>query len=361
MRDAPCWKDGRRSMGSRRNEPPGIQTHLALLSGFMIASTAVCATPTGCVVCHPAETKLHERSRMAHAMLPVLDSAFGKNLPSQAVRERDGGYGVSYRLSPFGSILVTASRGTDRAEGQIEWVMGAGAQGQTPLVETAEGTLESHVSYFPQLGRFGITIGQAGGASPNAGAALGLKQGPAALRACVGCHATGITPDFRPVTPGIQCERCHSGAAAHAQNKGPVANPGKMSALDQVRFCGACHRDKPAVDDTQLENVRFQPLRLMKSKCFTSGQLACTTCHAAHQDARRNDAAFYNSKCLVCHSERTGRRFHLDARGKGDCISCHMPYVELHPALHFTDHYIRVVKAGDYPASMMRVRAGGSS
>jgi hypothetical protein len=298
---------------------------------------------------------------MAHAMSPALDSTFGKNLPAQPLHEPGGGYGVSYHISPFGSILVTAARGTDRADGQIEWVMGAGAQGETPLVETAASTLESHVSYFPQLSRFGITIGQAGEPSRSAEAALGVKQAPAALRACLGCHATGVTADLRPVTPGVQCERCHPGAAQHSVGKGQVSNPGKMRALEQVRFCGTCHRDKPAVDDMQLENVRFQPLRLMKSKCFTSGHLECTACHAAHQDARRKDAAFYNAKCLACHRATAGRRFHIDARQKGDCIACHMPYVELHPALHFTDHDIRIVKAGDYPVSMLRVRAAGGS
>ena len=250
---------------------------------------------------------------------------------------------------------MTAAQGIDQASGQIEWVMGAGAQGQTPLVDTASGTLESHVSYFPQLNRFGITIGQAVQPS-NAEGALGVKQGPKTLRACIGCHATGITSDFQPVIPGIQCERCHSGAAEHAVGKGHVTNPGKMTALEQVRFCGECHRDEPQVDDTQLENVRFQPLRLMKSKCFTSGRLQCTTCHAAHQDARRNDAEYYNNRCRACHDAAAGQRAHVDARQKGDCISCHMPYVELHLALHFTDHDIRIVKAGDYPVAMMRVR-----
>ncbi len=347
MEDAE-WADAM----SRNAGPP----QSAWLAGVAMATVLVGTAKSDCAGCHPAETKLHERSRMAHAMLPVLDSTFGKNLPDQPLREPDGGYEVSYRISPFGSILVTAARGTDRAEGKIEWVMGAGAQGETPLVETAYGTLESHVSYFPQLGRFGITIGQAGGVSPNAEAALGVKQSPKALRGCVGCHATEVTADSRPVVPGVQCERCHSGAGAHARDKGPVTNPGKMTALEQVRFCGACHRDKPAVDDTQLENVRFQPLRLMKSRCFSSGKLECTTCHAAHQDARRNDAAFYNARCLACHGEKSGQQVHVDARQKGDCIACHMPYVELHPALHFTDHDIRVVKAGDYPASMMRLR-----
>jgi hypothetical protein len=33
-----------------------------------------------------------------------------------------------------------------------------------------------------------------------------------------------------------------------------------------------------------------------------------------------------------------------------------MPDVQLHPALRFTDHYIRVVKAGDLPAGMIAHR-----
>jgi Cytochrome c554 and c-prime len=322
------------------NRTAGPPLYPAWFASALIAIVFAGAAFPDCARCHPAETKLHERSRMAHAMAPALDSAFGKNLPAQPVREPGGGYGISYRISPFGSILVTAMRGADRADGRIEWVMGAGAQGETPLVETAAGTLESRVSYFPRLDRFGITIGQAGAPSPTAEAALGVKQGPKTLRACLGCHATGVTSDLKPVIPGVQCERCHPGATEHAVGKGQVTNPGKMNALDQVRFCGVCHRDKPAVDDAQLENVRFQPLRLMKSRCFTSGQLKCTTCHAAHQDARRKDAAFYSSRCRVCHGA-PGQRLHADDRQKGDCISCHMPYVELHPALHFTDHYIR--------------------
>jgi hypothetical protein len=235
--------------------------------------------------------------------------------------------------------------------------MGAGAQGQTPLVVTGDSAFESRVSYFPALQRFGITIGQQPNASPNALAALGVKQSPKALRSCVSCHATGITQNLEPVLPGVQCERCHAGAKAHAEHKGDVINPGKMTAGDQVQFCAACHRDKPPVDDTQLENIRFQPLRLKKSRCFSSGKLACTTCHVAHQDARRNEPAFYNGKCLICHGE-TGARYHADVRQKGNCIGCHMPYVELHPALHFTDHDIRIVNSADMSAAVRKIRPG---
>lgn len=328
-----------------------------VLPALASLAAAVGAPPAPeCAGCHPAEAKLHASSRMARAMVPASGSAFAQDLPDQPLHESSDGYSFLYRRTNEG-IAITVLRGGSRGDGLIEWVLGAGAQGQTPLVRTGDEVLESRVSYFPQLHQYGITVGQDAGASPSAQKALGVKLNAPTLQSCIGCHATAMTRDLRPVTPGVQCQRCHAGADEHAQGRGKPFNPGKLDAAAQVRFCGNCHRVKPPVDDAQLENLRFQPLRLMKSRCFTSGKLACTTCHAAHQDARREDAAYYNNKCHACHDERG---FHTDQRQTGDCIGCHMPYVELHPALHFTDHFIRVVKTNDVPASILRRRPTGS-
>ncbi|MGI9071745.1 MAG: hypothetical protein ACR2JB_10630 [Bryobacteraceae bacterium] len=328
----------------------------ALLIAFCPGVNGTAPTPD-CAACHPAESKLHATTRMAHAMLPALDSEFAKDLPDRPVRESGDGYMFTYRRVEKG-IGVTTTRASDKAEGLIEWVLGAGAQGQTPLVRTSDAMLESRVSYFPQLHTYGITIGHDAGASANAHLALGRKQTSHDLQSCIGCHATAITRDLQPVIPGIQCERCHLGADEHAKDAGKhPLNPGRLEALAQVRFCGNCHRVKAPISDTELENVRFQPLRLMKSRCFGSGKLACTTCHVAHQDARRDDPDFYDQKCHACHD---GRAFHADQRQKGDCIGCHMPYVQLHPALKFTDHFIRIVKVGDLPPSTIRQRTAGS-
>lgn len=306
----------------------------------LLAGLPAFSETSPCAGCHPAETQLHQKTRMAHAMTKGLDSAFARHLSSAPLRESAAGFQLFYQPVAAG-LQVTARRGDQTASGVIEWVLGAGSQGQTPLVRAGDSVFESRVSYFPQLDRYGITIGQPAGNSASAEAALGLKQSHKDARSCLDCHATGVSQNLEPVVPGVQCERCHAGAEQHALTRAPVGNPGKMSALDQVTLCGGCHRLTPPVDDRQVENVRFQPLRLMKSRCFASGKLACTTCHAAHLDAKRNDAAFYNEKCNTCHSSpATGR--HSDQRQSGDCISCHMPVVQLHPALKFTDHYIRI-------------------
>ncbi len=303
-----------------------------------------------CESCHPLESKAHAQTRMASAMLPALQSAFAQNIEKLALHEAGGGYQFVYKKNAS-NLIVISFRGSDAAEGTIDWVLGSGAQGQTPIVRSGSTFLESRVSFFPKLERYGITVGQNAAPSGNAILSLGRPKTPSELSQCLGCHSTVLDSSFTKIVPGVQCEKCHPGAASHAAGKGMPFNPGKLTAGEQVRFCGNCHRVSPPVDDTQLENIRFQPLRLMKSRCFGSGKLACTTCHPAHQDARRNAAAFYNAKCLACHlsSTHAGSTPHVNASAHADCIGCHMPQVQLHPALRFTDHFIRVVRSTDYP------------
>lgn len=329
----------------RRRTAAVLLLAAAIRNGLMYAD---------CAGCHPAETKLHSATKMANAMTRASESSFAANIPDHPLRESADGYLFAYTRAGD-KLRVTAFRNAERADGVIDWVLGAGAQGQTPLVETGTGMRESRVSYFPQLRQYGITIGQAGGRSLSADAALGRRL-DSDRETCVGCHAT-TGPNEKSFVPGIQCETCHPGAEQHARGQGRAFNPGKISATQQVAFCGSCHRTKAPIDDEQLENVRFQPLRLMKSRCFLSGKLACTTCHPAHQDARRRAAVFYNQRCVACHESPAP---HTDERARGDCIGCHMPYIELHPALRFTDHFIRIVRAGDVPKSLVRQREAGS-
>lgn len=308
------------------------------LSSFGVAAWS--APPPDCATCHPAEAQAHAGTRHAIAMVPASGSAFVEHLPVDLpLHESAGGYSFVYRRAP-GGVRVIAMKGNLRAEGMVEWVIGAGEQGQTPLVRTGTGVLESRVSYFTRLQQYGVTIGQEPGASTNPQAALGLHQNQTSLKSCLSCHATVITRDLDPVLPGIQCVRSHPGANEHASDpRERPFDPGKLNVGAQVRFCGNCHRVVSPGQETDPDNVRFQPLRLMKSRCFESGNIGCLTCHAAHQDVRRNDPGYYNGKCLSCHTTNPA---HVDARQKGNCIECHMPRAQLHPALVFTDHYIRI-------------------
>jgi hypothetical protein len=81
-------------------------------------------------------------------------------------------------------------------------------------------------------------------------------------------------------------------------------------------------------------------------------RLSCVACHDPH-DNLEHEVTFYDSKCLACHLS-SPKEIKTEARmaaacpvSTRQCVTCHMPKVEL-PDMHanFTDHWIRVVKPG---------------
>ncbi len=289
------------------------------------------AADNQCASCHPTETERHGGTRHARALQRPDSTAFVRALPDGPIGEARNGFLLSYR--PQGSAIeVSAARGKDQASARIEWIFGAAAQGQTPVAFAGGKWLEHRISYYPQRGRFDLTLGHQPGASTSAEAALGVVQPETVIRNCFSCHATLAEGELRVEQAGVGCSRCHSGAADHAAKATKVGNPGKLSAKQQVELCAECHRLTPVSgNDRDPLNIRFQPLRLVKSKCFQTGKLSCTSCHAAHQDASR-ETANYVQVCRACHEK---------PHNPGTCIECHMPRSSPAPYLIFTDHWIR--------------------
>jgi len=103
----------------------------------------------------------------------------------------------------------------------------------------------------------------------------------------------------------------------------------------------------------EINNVRFQPYRIFNSKCYSDErEISCIACHDPHEPLKE-DAAYYDKKCLACHSlktktaVKTGDGTSCPVADK-DCTSCHMPKIEIKAAhFKFTDHYIRIVKPGE--------------
>jgi hypothetical protein len=147
--------------------------------------------------------------------------------------------------------------------------------------------------------------------------------------------------------------------AAHDDFKTLPRSLIKMDAQDAANFCGQCHRTW----DTVIRNgwkgtvdVRFQPYRLENSRCFTGTdrRISCLACHNPHQPVN-HDLAFYDAKCLACHAAAKTNTASSPIKNcpvaKANCVSCHMPRVEL-PGGHalFTDHMIRIARPGEpYP------------
>jgi hypothetical protein len=186
-------------------------------------------------------------------------------------------------------------------------------------------------------------------------------------RVCFDCHASGVgkTLDVSKIIPGLECEHCHAGAQQHMADaavdnfKTVPRSLKRLNAEEVSTFCGQCHR----TFDTVMRNrwhgpafVRFQPYRIALSKCFIGDdpRISCLACHNPHQPLNHS-AAYYDSKCLACHSAAKSTSLAPMAKvcpkASANCTSCHMPKIEL-PGGHaqFTDHFIRVVNPGEgYP------------
>jgi hypothetical protein len=299
----------------------------------MALSFALCAQPP-CASCHPAQSAAHAASNHARTLRPVSQTEFARALPDRPIAEARDGFLLHY-TADGDRLLVRAARGAETASGLIAWVIGAGDQGLTPLLALNGSLLEHRISFYTKPGRFDLTLGHRPGPSSSAAAALGVPQPESTARACLGCHGRIDPAELRITEAGVGCDRCHAGASAHAASLGPVTHPGRMKAADQVRLCAECHRLTPPGNAADPLNIRFQPLRLVLSRCYQQGGAACAGCHPAHRNAVRDDPAFYRQQCAQCHQSS-------HARESSDCLPCHMPKSSPAPYLSFTDHFIRI-------------------
>jgi hypothetical protein len=320
----------------------------------VIAQHAKSKAPVTCATCHNGVATSYATAPMRHAMEPQ-----GAN-PALAAH--------TYRVqTKDGQSTYSVSDGTDTLTLPIHWIFGQ--HSQTWVLEKDGHYYESLVSYFPRANGLAITPGDQKITPHNLTEAMGRQLPIWETRTCFNCHGSGVTADEKlapaRVTPGLDCERCHVGAQQHmadAAQDNFKSLPKSLKRLDgeQVSdFCGQCHRTW----DTVMRNkwhgpafVRFQPYRLENSKCFIGNdpRISCLACHNPHQPVNHNVAS-YDAKCLACHGDAKPAPSATVAKtcpvAKSNCTSCHMPKVEL-PGGHaqFTDHYIRVVHAGEtYP------------
>jgi hypothetical protein len=259
----------------------------------------------------------------------------------------------------------------------IRWPFGI--RSQTWVLEYNGHFYESLVSYFAPVNDLDVTIGDNSIHPQTLLEAFGRELSDFETRSCFACHATravaGDRLTLEGMIPGVQCERCHTGAERHLQSisQGKADSTpqklGRLSPEEISNFCGQCHRTWERVVRDRLRgeiNVRFQPYRLANSKCYDGGdrRMSCIACHDPHRDSVRG-ASGYDSKCLACHNGAASRSPNATAKAAGNaslhtkscrvasagCANCHMPKVEL-PGGHmvFTDHQIRVVRTGEaYP------------
>lgn len=351
------------------------------MGGAAAAAVLLCVLPAGraeaaknataavtCATCHVGVATNYAHAPMRHAMEPVDDDPVLKAHPKLSVEQNGYSYSVEQKN---GQSTYSVSDGTGTLTLPIRLMFGQ--QSQTWVLEKDGHMYESLVSYFPRENGLGTTPGDSKLTPHTLTEAMGRQLSTWETLQCFNCHATGATDGAKltleKMKPGLDCERCHAGSMQHMADAAKdkfTTLPKSLKKMDSEsisNFCGQCHRTW----DTVVRNhwhgpafVRFQPYRLENSKCFSGNdpRISCLACHDPHQAANHN-MAYYDGKCLACHGEAKGATATAAAAvvakscpvAKTNCVSCHMPKVEL-PGGHasFTDHMIRIARAGDpYP------------
>jgi hypothetical protein len=325
--------------------------------------------PAECAKCHAGKAATQKNTPMARTAFPVADSdvlSGHGQLSFQAGK-------ISYQIATAaGKSVYTVTDGTQTLSAPLTWSFGDGHVGQSYLFERDGNFYESRVSYFGTLDALDFTPGRKLTEPRDLEQAMARPVTGSELVRCFACHTTASTIKDKferaRIIPGITCEACHGPGLNHViaeetgQQTGVIFNPGGLKPSDAADFCGACHGtwwDVKLENLAGLANLRAQPYRLEKSRCWgTKGdaRLACVACHDPHQPLVR-DSSSYDKNCLSCHLTATSTRPAPDHPGRAckvsprDCASCHMPnYVDSTMHRAFTDHDIRVVRPGaPYP------------
>jgi hypothetical protein len=333
-----------------------------------------------CAGCHQEKVLKQQQSAMAQAASRASETELLRS--NSKISLANPPFLTEISRSREGSTY-TVARGGVAESGRLTWSMGHGAIGQTFILESGGTLFESQLTYFPSIHALDITPGHTPSAPTDLEHAFGERQSPDKAQHCFACHTTAssVKRQFDPAhaTPGITCKACHGPGAQHVQAMqdhqdkaqmaivDPILNPGSFSPVKLVDFCGACHRapmDVATAKDYVPINIRFQPYRLSKSRCWSQpdARITCVACHDPHEPLVQ-DSAFYDAKCLACHAsgsagKSTGSRSLSAANtlpgcpvSASHCASCHMPRYKV-PQMHgsFTDHDIRIVRPGDpYP------------
>lgn len=323
--------------------------------------------PSRCAGCHDSILRSQQASRHAHTLGRPAELA-ATPPPEHAIPD-PGDSRVSHALKPDATHtpITVQAEGGPQLEALIDYLVGSGNRGKTPIVRDPYGThYEYRLSYYTGGAGWELTFHHPQQPDGDYGF-LGRRLLPDNVHGCLACHSTSARAVRDGVGPtasetGIGCERCHGPAGNHLAAvaiKFPdlaIARPKIATGPQRDALCAGCHEGAGGTDSS-ADLIRFQSPSLARSRCYTEsyGALDCISCHNPHQNAETSPA-FYESICLRCHTP-------TDAVSKGpepngsprlpqtecpvsparDCLTCHMPPVaEVFPHTSYTDHFIRI-------------------
>lgn len=349
------------------NESPSVYGQITGMQRWnprKVPAGAVFLGDQACGECHKKFFGAYGPTGMSLAMEAIAGSKVLSSNPKLTMQV--GPY--TYEIKRNGKqSTYSVTDGKDTISLPILYAFGQGKMGQTYMLERDGKFYESLVSFYSEPKTLDFTIGAPRGVPASLDAAVGRLLSANEVSSCFSCHATaavsGSKLQLDKFVHGIRCEACHGPGGQHvaaikAGETGTkfIYNPGRLSGDELTQqFCASCHRgadEFSLLKSMEINNVRFQPYRIFHSKCYSDDKnISCTACHNPHEPIKE-DVAYYDAKCLACHSLKS-KPAKQDAApscpvADKECTSCHMPKVEVKAAhFKFTDHYIRVVKPGE--------------
>lgn len=328
-----------------------------------------------CASCHKVIYANFAKTRMGRSMTVATADAVGSlHLPSSIYNPTTDRHFDVYAQQGklFVSEYQTGAQGQEvfRKTKQVEWIIGADANGLGGIVQRGAYLFEAPVSYYVSPQKWGVSPGYED-------RPIGFSR--PILAGCIFCHsgrpepADKDTGKFKPEPfrqLAIGCENCHGPGAAHVQamQSGTrtdadlhIVNPDRLSAGLENDICMSCHEagdvrvsrpgksyldfrpgeplDKTVAilmvpiqrGDLDSEDHLEQTFEMRMSKCYraTAGQLRCATCHDPHVEPTASEAAtYFNAKCMNCHADRMctlAAAERAKTKPANNCIECHMP------------------------------------
>ena len=342
---------------------PGVAwTILGLLAIASVAAGQEYAGSRACAECHRQIYDSYRATAMARTS-GIVES--GSVSPGEV---RHGASGATYRIQS--GEIMRYSVGPIQGARKMAYFIGSSAAARSFLWREDDAMFELPVTWYAK-GGWAMSPGYESGQT--------LQLARPIEPECLLCHVSRVKTrvgsinryDWPPASePGIGCERCHGGGAAHIAHggRGYIVNPAKLTQPHRDHVCAQCHltgvervalagRDlssfQPGADLNDYVTVflwsgaganavhvasHFERLAASKCRNQTGGTLSCGNCHDSHAaPARAQRAAYFRGKCMVCHESNA------HAREKGECRSCHMPAVPASDAkgTAFTDHLIQ--------------------
>jgi tetratricopeptide (TPR) repeat protein len=338
---------------------------------IVFAAAALASAAQRCATCHAAAHR--EWAQSPHAKM--LQAATEQTVEGDFTRGDVTLHGATFSLQRrAGAFFISNSR--------VDYVLGSGRI-QEYLSKLPDGRIVLLAAVWDNIRKTWVHDVDVQNPEEAPGPAPQVWN-----KTCYSCHVSGGKKNFDLQTlrydttwrsAGIDCERCHGTAIAHAAKpaaaRNAVVNPARLDPARSVAVCAQCHsfrdvyvdgfqpganysdyflpvmqyrvppsEDPPYWPDGRPRWVSNDAAGLWQSQCYLKGRATCVTCHSQAHSMRASADA--NAGCAGCHAAIVAKltaHTHHAANSRGSsCVECHMPTVVAGVAAPIRDHSMSI-------------------